>query len=50
MNERTMMATLSTEQPAITEDHVVDTLSHIWVSSIYGECGYPRDDVVRVVD
>ena len=37
MNERTMMAALSAEQPAVSEDHVVDTLTHIWVSSIYGE-------------
>ena len=36
MNERTMMATLSAEQPAVTEDRVVDTLTHIWVNSIYG--------------
>ncbi|MBO0879397.1 MAG: TetR/AcrR family transcriptional regulator [Mycobacterium sp.] len=39
MNERAMMATLSTEAPAITADHVVDTLTHIWVSSIYGQSG-----------
>jgi TetR/AcrR family transcriptional regulator, ethionamide resistance regulator len=37
MNERTMMATLSGEHPAVTEDRLVDTLTHIWVSSIYGE-------------
>jgi AcrR family transcriptional regulator len=37
MNERTMMATLSAEQPAVAEDCLVDTLTHIWVSSIYGE-------------
>jgi AcrR family transcriptional regulator len=37
MNERSMMATLSAEHPAVSEDHVVDTLTHIWVSSIYGE-------------
>jgi hypothetical protein len=37
MNERTMRAALSAEQPAVSEDHVVDTLAHIWVSSIYGE-------------
>ena len=37
MNERTMMATLSAEQPAVIEDRVVDTLAHIWVTSIYGE-------------
>jgi len=37
MNERAMMATLSAEHPAVSADHVVDTLVHIWVSSIYGE-------------
>jgi len=39
MNERTMMATLSSEQPAVSADRVVDALAHIWVSSIYGEFG-----------
>jgi TetR/AcrR family transcriptional regulator, ethionamide resistance regulator len=37
MNERTMRAALSAEQPSVSEDHLVDTLTHIWVSSIYGE-------------
>jgi AcrR family transcriptional regulator len=37
MNERAMMAALSAEPPAVDEDRVVDTLTHIWVSSIYGE-------------
>jgi TetR/AcrR family transcriptional regulator, ethionamide resistance regulator len=37
MNERTMMAAFSAEQPAVDHDRVVDTLAHIWVSSIYGE-------------
>ncbi|OBI53694.1 TetR family transcriptional regulator [Mycobacterium kyorinense] len=37
MNERTMMAALSAEQPAVPEECLVDTLAHIWVSSIYGE-------------
>ena len=36
MNERTMMATLSGEQPAVAEDRLVDTLTQIWVGSIYG--------------
>ncbi|WP_144206753.1 TetR/AcrR family transcriptional regulator [Mycobacterium tilburgii] len=36
MNERTMMAALSAETPAVDEERVVDTLTHIWVSSIYG--------------
>ena len=39
MNERTMMAALSAETPAVDADRVVDTLTHIWVSSIYGESG-----------
>ena len=39
MNERTMMATLSAEHPAVSEDKVVDTLTHIWVASIYGSAG-----------
>jgi TetR/AcrR family transcriptional regulator, ethionamide resistance regulator len=37
MNERTMMAALSAETPGVDQDRVVDTLTHIWVSSIYGE-------------
>lgn len=37
MNERTMMAALSAEQPAVDYDNVVDTLTHIWLTSIYGE-------------
>jgi TetR/AcrR family transcriptional regulator, ethionamide resistance regulator len=37
MNERTMMAALSAEAPAVDEERVVDTLTHIWVTSIYGE-------------
>ncbi|WP_343601668.1 TetR/AcrR family transcriptional regulator [Mycobacterium sp.] len=43
MNERAMMATLSAEQPAISQERVVDTLTHIWVSSIYGQSA-PLDD------
>jgi len=39
MNERTMMAALSAETPAVDPDRVVDTLTHIWVSSIYGASG-----------
>jgi AcrR family transcriptional regulator len=37
MNERTMMAALVAEEPSVHHDRVVDTLTHIWVSSIYGE-------------
>lgn len=39
MNERTMMAALSAETPAVAAERVVDTLTHIWLSSIYGESG-----------
>ncbi len=39
MNERTMMAALSAETPAVDPDRVIDTLTHIWVTSIYGESG-----------
>jgi TetR/AcrR family transcriptional regulator, ethionamide resistance regulator len=42
MNERTMMAAFSGEQPAVDHARVVDTLAHIWVSSIYGEPSYAR--------
>jgi AcrR family transcriptional regulator len=45
MNERMMMATLSAEQPAVGEAGVVDTLAHIWVSSIYSEV-----DAARIAD
>ena len=37
MNERTMRAALSAEQPSVGEEHVVDTLTHIWLTSIYGD-------------
>ncbi|MGV9803204.1 TetR/AcrR family transcriptional regulator, partial [Mycobacterium sp. NPDC003449] len=39
MNERTMMAAISAEQPAVAYDNVVDTLAHIWLTSIYGDAG-----------
>ncbi|MBS9535231.1 TetR/AcrR family transcriptional regulator [Mycobacterium sp. M1] len=37
MNERTMIAALAAEEPSVPHDRVVDTLAHIWVTSIYGE-------------
>lgn len=36
MNERTMMAALVAEEPSVPHERVVDTLTHVWVSSIYG--------------
>ncbi|BBY21262.1 TetR/AcrR family transcriptional regulator [Mycobacterium stomatepiae] len=35
LSERVMAATFTTEEPAIREDRVIDTLVHIWLASIY---------------
>jgi TetR/AcrR family transcriptional regulator, ethionamide resistance regulator len=37
MNERALFASFVGEQPCVPEAHVLDTLVHIWVGSIYGE-------------
>lgn len=37
MNERTMTATLVAEQGSVAQDRIVETLAHIWLTSIYGE-------------
>jgi TetR/AcrR family transcriptional regulator, ethionamide resistance regulator len=37
MNERAMTATLVAEEGAVPQDRIVDTLTHIWLTSIYGE-------------
>jgi AcrR family transcriptional regulator len=39
MNERMIMATLSAEEGAVAKDRIVDILTHIWLTSIYGEAG-----------
>jgi TetR/AcrR family transcriptional regulator, ethionamide resistance regulator len=36
MNERMIIATLSEEDGAVPREDLVDTLTHIWLSSIYG--------------
>jgi hypothetical protein len=36
MNERALFASFVGEQPSVPEAHVLDTLVHIWVNSIYG--------------
>ncbi|KAA0085424.1 TetR/AcrR family transcriptional regulator [Mycolicibacterium sp. P9-64] len=36
MNERAMTATLIAEHGAVAQDRLVDTLAHIWLTSIYG--------------
>jgi TetR/AcrR family transcriptional regulator, ethionamide resistance regulator len=37
MNERALFASFTDEQPSIARDRLLDTLTHIWVTSIYGE-------------
>jgi len=37
MNERVMVATFSDERPSVGADATLDTLAHIWVTSIYGK-------------
>lgn len=37
MNERALFASFSDEEPAIPRERLLDTLVHIWVTSIYGE-------------
>jgi AcrR family transcriptional regulator len=37
MNERTMTATLVAEPGSVAQDRVVETLAHIWLTSIYGD-------------
>jgi AcrR family transcriptional regulator len=36
MNERVLMAAFADERPAVPEDRVLDTLVHIWITTIYG--------------
>ena len=36
MNERAMQAAFNEERPFLPDERVVDTLTHIWVTSIYG--------------
>lgn len=37
MNERTLFASFAGERPSVPEARVLDTLVHIWTTSIYGE-------------
>jgi AcrR family transcriptional regulator len=36
MNERAMLAAYASEEPSVDYERVVDTLTHIWLTSIYG--------------
>jgi TetR/AcrR family transcriptional regulator, ethionamide resistance regulator len=37
MNEKAMFASYTGQQPSIPEDAALDTLVHVWITSIYGE-------------
>jgi TetR/AcrR family transcriptional regulator, ethionamide resistance regulator len=37
MNERALFASFADERPAIPTEHLLDTLVHIWIASIYGD-------------
>jgi len=37
MNERVILASQGVDEPALGEDAVLETLAHIWVTSIYGD-------------
>jgi TetR/AcrR family transcriptional regulator, ethionamide resistance regulator len=37
LNEKVMLASFADERPSVANEHLLDTLVHIWVSSIYGE-------------
>ena len=36
MNERVLIAAFADERPAVPEDRVLDTLVHVWITTIYG--------------
>ncbi len=37
LNEKVMLTSFAGERPAVAGEHLLDTLVHIWVSSIYAE-------------
>ena len=47
MNERALFASFTDEQPAIPPERLLDTLVHIWVTSIYGETRITRRTLMR---
>src|SRR5579884_1338888 len=39
LNEKVMLSSFAEEQPSVPDEHLLETLVHIWVTSIYGEAG-----------
>ncbi|OHU93362.1 TetR/AcrR family transcriptional regulator [Mycobacterium talmoniae] len=48
LNEKMMLATFGDERPSVTDEHLLDTLVHIWVASVYGDPSQPRASVSPV--
>jgi AcrR family transcriptional regulator len=39
LNEKVMLTSFADERPSVPNEHLLETLVHIWVTSIYGESG-----------
>jgi TetR/AcrR family transcriptional regulator, ethionamide resistance regulator len=39
LNEKVMLTSFADERPSVPQEHLLETLVHIWVTSIYGESG-----------
>lgn len=37
LNEKVMLTSFADERPSVPDEHVLETLVHIWVTSIYGQ-------------
>ncbi|MBV9723316.1 MAG: TetR/AcrR family transcriptional regulator [Mycobacterium sp.] len=40
LNEKVMLTSFADERPSVPNEHLLETLVHIWVASIYGEPSY----------
>jgi AcrR family transcriptional regulator len=39
LNENVMLTSFADDRPSVPKEHLLDTLVHIWVTSIYGQSG-----------
>ncbi|WP_375489297.1 TetR/AcrR family transcriptional regulator [uncultured Mycobacterium sp.] len=39
LNEKVMLSSFAQERPSVPDEHLLETLVHIWVTSIYGQAG-----------
>lgn len=49
LNEKVMLTSFAQERPSVPDEQLLETLVHVWVTSIYNEPA-PGDDAVRVAD